>query len=354
MTAARRSRHPVRRTRSRVRRLFSWGWPTTEGLQGADHARWASSALALARKHPAGGHHARRGPARYGRPGGARSAQARPYMPPHSRPRHLRREDGEQSARTSGLRRLKKPVSKKTLDDAFGRIRTLADSNVKNLLVVEDNEVERNSIVGLLGREGVEIQSVATAAEALRTLRTGRVDCLVLDLRLAGHVGGGIVGAGRCRVRPGRDAGDRLHGQGSHRGGIDAAEGPEQDDYLQGRARRNGCVRRPMPFCGRLRPAARGLHGPPSDGIRRDGEPMLEGKKVLVVDDDVRNIFALTSILERWEVRVCGRERAGSTGSVGEPDVSLVLMDIMMPGMDGYQTMREIRKAGVRRCRSSR
>ncbi len=75
-------------------------------------------------------------------------------------------------------------------------------------------------------------------------------------------------------------------------------------------------------------------------------EVMLKGKKVLIVDDDIRNIFAMTSILERYQMHIFSAE----TGKIAldqlqqNPDIDAVLMDIMMPGMDGYDTMRAIRE----------
>ena len=77
----------------------------------------------------------------------------------------------------------------------------------------------------------------------------------------------------------------------------------------------------------------------------REVDPVLAGRKVLVVDDDVRNIFALTSLLERYNLQVFHAEsgKGGIEILRNTPDMDVVLMDIMMPGMDGYETMREIR-----------
>ena len=75
-------------------------------------------------------------------------------------------------------------------------------------------------------------------------------------------------------------------------------------------------------------------------------DPVLAGKKVLMVDDDVRNIFALTSVLERYDMQILYAENGKDGIDVLEsnPDINVILMDVMMPEMDGYETMRTIRK----------
>src|SRR5262249_10553315 len=93
-------------------------------------------------------------------------------------------EEERQGQQLGAFAWLQKPISKKALDEAFARIRTAVDTVVKNLLVVEDNEVERQSIIGLLSKEGVQITAVGSGADALQALRARRFDCLVLDLRL--------------------------------------------------------------------------------------------------------------------------------------------------------------------------
>jgi hypothetical protein len=78
----------------------------------------------------------------------------------------------------------------------------------------------------------------------------------------------------------------------------------------------------------------------------QQNDPVLVGKKVLIVDDDVRNIFALTSLLERYQIQVLYAEngRDGIAKLQSNPDISIVLMDVMMPEMDGYETTRAIRQ----------
>ncbi len=84
----------------------------------------------------------------------------------------------------------------------------------------------------------------------------------------------------------------------------------------------------------------------PAADLVRDGELLFTGKRILIVDDDVRNVFALTSALEQHGIDVVYAENgeAGLETLRKEPEIDLVLMDVMMPGMDGYTAMREIRK----------
>ena len=127
---------------------------------------------------------------------------------------------------------------------------------------------------------------------------------------------------------------------------TDPAEGVGQERRPEGRpvARTTSGRDRPVPPSRRDRPAVEKqrileqLHG---------SKEILRGRKVLVVDDDVRNIFALTSLLENHDMDVISATNGHSAIELirKTPDLSMVLMDIMMPDMDGYETMREIRKS---------
>jgi CheY-like chemotaxis protein len=256
-------------------------------------------------------------------------------------------EEGQQGMKLGAFAWLQKPISKKTLEDAFNRIRSLAESKVKNLLVVEDNDIERQSIVSLLSHEGVEVRSVSTAEEALQAVRAGRVDCLVLDLRLPDMSGTELLE--RIEAEYGLEDLPVIVYTGKD---LNEAETTRlktlSKSIIPKDARSTERLRRETDaFLSQVEASAAGSPRPVAQRKQgRDGEPLLEGKKVLLVDDDVRNLFALTSILERWKVKVLRAESGPAALEVldREPDVSLVLMDIMMPGMDGYQTTRAIRQ----------
>ena len=142
-------------------------------------------------------------------------------------------------------------------------------------------------------------------------------------------------------------AGDRLHGPRPDAARGDAAEEVRRDDHRQGRPLARAAARRdralPAPRRGE---AAAPRSGACSSSCTRADE-VFKGKKVLIVDDDVRNVFALTSVLERhgMEVRLRGERQRGDRDAPGATrTIDLVLMDIMMPELDGYETMRSIRE----------
>jgi CheY-like chemotaxis protein/signal transduction histidine kinase/HAMP domain-containing protein len=238
-----------------------------------------------------------------------------------------------------------KPATTEGLEAAFARIKQYATPRRRRLLVVEDNDLEQLSIRELLGHDDIEIISAGTGAIALDILEHQQVDCVVLDLRLPDISGFDVLrkirdNAALSEVPVVVFTGKELT--------------PEQDMQLQELARKvviKG-VESPERL---LDETALFLHRviadlPPQKQqmlaqLHRSDED-LHGKKVLVVDDDVRNIFALGSVLERHGMKVF----AAQTGQEGiatlekNPDVAIVLMDIMMPEMDGYQTIQLIRK----------
>ncbi|HKO90255.1 MAG TPA: response regulator, partial [Polyangiaceae bacterium] len=244
-----------------------------------------------------------------------------------------------------------KPATTEGLEAAFARIKEYAAPRRRRLLVVEDNAVEQLSIRELLGHDDIEIVTVSTGNEALSLLAKQPFDCVVLDLRLPDISGFDVL----KRMRDDKLLSDLpvvvFTGKDLSR---------EQDAQLQELARKvviKG-VESPERL---LDETSLFLHRviadlPPQkqqmlEQLHRSDEE-LQGKKVLVVDDDVRNIFALGSVLERHGMRVF----TAQTGLEGiatlekNPDIAIVLMDIMMPQMDGYQTIQLIRKqASLRR-----
>ena len=180
---------------------------------------------------------------------------------------------------------------------------------------------------------------------------------MVLDLGLPDMSGLELLETIKRELNPHAPPRRRLHRPGPDPRGAGPARRAGRDDDRQGRplAGAPGRQDRAVPPPGRGQPAP---DGPAGAGTRvHAADPELAGKKVLIVDDDVRNIFALTSKLERWEMVVAaGRERqAGARAPAEDPGIDLVLMDIMMPEMDGYETIAGDPGAstGSVTCRSS-
>jgi CheY-like chemotaxis protein len=237
-----------------------------------------------------------------------------------------------------------KPATTDELKKAFDRVMRYAQSRRRRLLVIEDNEIERQSIVELLSHEDVEITATPTGAEALEALGKGKFDCLILDLRLPDISGFELME--KIRQNPelrelpivvctGKDLtendGVRL-ARMAESVVLKDVQSPER--LLDEVSLFLHLVAADLP------PTKRQM----LERLRQSDEALV-GKKVLVVDDDVRNIFALTSLLEQHGVHVLNAENGMEAIALLDHDqqIDAVLMDIMMPEMDGYETMRRIR-----------
>jgi HAMP domain-containing protein/CheY-like chemotaxis protein/signal transduction histidine kinase len=260
-------------------------------------------------------------------------------------------EDRQHGLARGAFSFLAKPTTAEGLQAALSRIKHYATPRCKRLLVVEDNEAEQLSIEELLGHDDVEIAHATTGAEALDALRQEPYDCAVLDLRLPDMSGFEVLE----HIRDDETLRDLP---------VVVFTGkelsPEEDSRLHTLAR--SVVVKGVESPERLLDeTALFLHRvvaelPPEkqqmlDRLHRSDDDLV-GKKVLVVDDDVRNIFALSSVLERrgMEVLTAGTGHEAIATIDGSDDVAIVLMDIMMPEMDGYQTMHAIReRPGLRR-----
>ena len=239
---------------------------------------------------------------------------------------------------------LVKPATTVDLEKAMDRIRSYVTPHTKRLLIVEDNDRERSSIVELLAHEDIEITAVGTGAEAIRALMDRVFDCCVVDLRLPDISGFELLE--QIQAEPAlRDIPIVVFT------GKDLSE--EEQLRLRGLAK--SIVLKDVQSPERLfDETALFLHRvveslPPAkqEMLRRlhGSSDVLRGKTVLVIDDDARNIFALTTLLEQQEMVVLSATNGQQAiEMVQEQDnLDVVLMDIMMPGMDGYETMRRIR-----------
>jgi CheY-like chemotaxis protein/HAMP domain-containing protein len=255
-------------------------------------------------------------------------------------------EEKREGLKAGAIAFLAKPVSKEALDAAFARISTFIDTVPKNLLVVEDNEAQRQSIVELIAHDDVEIVAVASAEEALEQLRERHFDCMVLDLGL------------RTSSMSGFDLLERVKSdEDNHDLPIIIYTGKElsQEDETKIKKYAETIIVKDVKSPERLLDeTALFLHRIEAklpEQKRKmlehlhDADSVVAGKNILVVDDDVRNIFSLTSMLEDHGmiVRFAENGKQAIEQLKKDPNVDAVLMDVMMPEMDGYETTRAIR-----------
>ncbi|MBV1797007.1 HAMP domain-containing protein [Siccirubricoccus sp. G192] len=253
-------------------------------------------------------------------------------------------EDRQHGLARGAFAFMTKPAATEEMEAALVRMKAFAQPHRKRLLVVEDNPMEQLGISELLGHDDVDIAVAGTGAEALELLRREQADCMVLDLRLPDMSGFEVL--------------ERIAGEEALRDlpvvvftGRELSS--EEDARLRSLAR--SVVVKGVESPERLLDeTALFLHRVVSE-LPPEKQRMLErlhssdenlvGRTVLLVDDDARNIFALSSVLERRGMRVLtattGNEAVALIESV--PSIAIALMDIMMPGMDGYETMQMIR-----------
>jgi signal transduction histidine kinase/DNA-binding response OmpR family regulator/HAMP domain-containing protein len=239
---------------------------------------------------------------------------------------------------------LEKPVDHATLQQALARTEEFIARKVKELLLVEDDDLQSGEIKKVIGNGDVHLTRVTTGREALEALQTRQWDCVVLDLVLPDMDGVQLIETIR------RDTSRRLPviihtakdlnpaAEAKLRNLVESfiLKGPESHEQL---------------FDETALFLHRFIERMPEDRRQiiekaRRREPGLAGRKVLIVDDDIRNIFSLTGVLEQHDIEVLHAEsgRDGIAMLNETPSIDMVLMDVMMPDMDGYETMRQIRR----------
>ncbi|MGC1374731.1 MAG: response regulator, partial [Anaerolineales bacterium] len=239
---------------------------------------------------------------------------------------------------------LSKPVSPQQLDGVFTTIGEFLSRDIKSLLIVEDDNVLRHSVLQLLGGSDVQISEAARGDEALALLHKIHFDCMILDLTLPDMTGFELLNkinqdetASKCPVIV-------YTGQT-----LSEAENEELLKYassviIKGVKSPERLLDETALFLHRV---VADMPAEKQDTIHRlhDRDAVFSGKHVLVVDDNVRNAFALSSLLNdknlRTTIATSGEKALEVLETVA--DIDLVLMDIMMPGMDGYETMQRVR-----------
>jgi HAMP domain-containing protein/CheY-like chemotaxis protein/signal transduction histidine kinase len=255
--------------------------------------------------------------------------------------------NGRQNAlRAGAVAFLEKPISREGLEETFAEIRSFIDRGVKRLLVVEDDKAQRDSVVELIGSgEDVDVTAVDSSEAALEALELQHYDCMVVDLKLPEMGGFDLLEKIKAEERfsaipvivyTGKELTRREETKLRKFADtivVKDASSPERllDETSLFLHRIEGKLPQEK------RRMLEQLHS---------AEEVFNDKKILIVDDDVRNVFALTSVLEAHGMEVLYAEngRDGIDVLRRNPEVDLVLMDIMMPELDGYETIRAIRE----------
>ncbi|HEV8094860.1 MAG TPA: HAMP domain-containing protein, partial [Burkholderiales bacterium] len=254
-------------------------------------------------------------------------------------------EDRQHALARGAFSFVTKPTTREGLEQALARLKQFATPRRKRLLIVEDDATQRMAIAELLGHDDIDVVSVGTGAEALDQMRREPVDCVVLDLRLPDMFGQQFLEQVRedplladvpVVVFTGRDLSNEenetLHSL-ARSVVVKGADSPQRllDEtslYLH----------RHMSA---LPPEKRRM----LEDLHKSDEDLV-GKTAVLVDDDARNIFALSSMLEQRGMKVVtattGREAIALLNTT--PEAAIMLIDIMMPEMDGYQTIQIIRQ----------
>jgi len=209
----------------------------------------------------------------------------------------------------------------------------------RNVLVVEDEPVQREHIINLIEPIAGATTAVATGEEALAAIEAERFDCIVIDLGLPGMSGWQVIDHVRAHKRL----------RSTPVVAYTAKELTRQEELKLGRATKT-IVGKEVRSPERLRDEVAAILNMDSTDAIADGgsvpvEISLAGKQVLVVDDDIRNIFALTAVLERQGMEVTSVNSGGEALETlsQTADIDIALVDVMMPEMDGYATMSRMR-----------
>jgi HAMP domain-containing protein/CheY-like chemotaxis protein len=253
-------------------------------------------------------------------------------------------EEQWQKALDSGaFAHLKKPASEDALTQAFDNLLGFADASSRNVLVVEDDVTQLSAMANLIQSGEVTVTAVSTGAQALAALDEAQFDCVIVDLGLPdiegltliekikqhpGHVRVPvIVYTGRELTEQEDGAIRRLSESVIVKDAMSPERLIEETSYFLNQVE------------ARLPEVKRPVH------VNGAGGTSLEGRTILITDDDTRNIYALRSALEDFKMHVLSAESGAE--AIGllrtRPEIDAVLMDIMMPEMDGYETIRRIR-----------
>jgi HAMP domain-containing protein/signal transduction histidine kinase/CheY-like chemotaxis protein len=239
---------------------------------------------------------------------------------------------------------LLKPLDNELLNELFDDIVTYSSQKKKRIMVVEDNELDSSQIVKILQDDKISVTISATGKEALESIKNETFDCIILDYTLPDMSGTDLiheVSKTKKRLTPvivysAKDfnkielSNVNLNSSALVLKGVNSIEHLLEETVSHLHINHKN-----------LSPEKRRI----IENIRNK-EDILTGKNILVVDDDVRNLFALTTVFERFNINVVTAESGKEAITIlnENPKIEMVLMDIMMPEMDGYETTQKIRR----------
>jgi CheY-like chemotaxis protein len=253
-------------------------------------------------------------------------------------------ENWQRGLRLGAIDFLTKPATKESLSDALTTLHEFVDRPVKRLLVVEDDAAARRSIVELIGHGDVQTTTVGSGEEALAALRRQQFDCMVLDLGLPDMTGFQLITRVKSEIGLRKLPTIVYTGKQLTRREEAELRRLAESVVIKDAGSPERLLDETALFLHRVTAKLPESKQRMLEQLHRT-DPALTGRKVLIVDDDVRNIFALATFLERSQMEVSyaesGREGIARLQEAG--DIDAVLMDVMMPELDGYETMRAIR-----------
>ncbi|MBC7901276.1 MAG: response regulator, partial [Saprospiraceae bacterium] len=254
-------------------------------------------------------------------------------------------DDARSVLKLGALGHFTKSANRERLIESVSKLKDFVDRPVKNLLLVEDDKKLSRSITELLKGKDVRIHPAATGADAMKMMQSDTFDCAIVDLMLPDMEWSDLIG--NIKQKSGSPGLPVIVHTGKDLTKRETAKIKKFAETV--------IIKDADSFERLFDETALFLHRDVADLTESQKnmikhvnvtDPRLQGKKVLVVDDDIRNIFALTSVLERQQMDVVYAEngRDGIEMLKKNPGINGVLMDIMMPEMDGYEAMTEIRK----------
>ncbi len=251
-------------------------------------------------------------------------------------------EHQQRALQAGAVAHLQKPVSEEALMDTFDRLLGFAENRGKNVLVVEDDITQLNAMVGLIGTGEMKVTAVSSADAALQAVTQQQFDCIIVDLGLPDMSGDRLID--ELRGRPGSDVTPII---------VYTGRDLTRDEEARLRRLSSTIIvkdgRAPERLLDELNFFLHRVEADLSSTKKAVGGDLngtsLTGRRVLIVDDDARNIFALEAALRSYGMEVISAESGvqGIETLCTRRDIDIVLMDIMMPEMDGYETIRRIR-----------